>query len=122
MRRLVRRRARLAGAGHVVHNVRAGRNAMGISVDEVRRVAALAKLELDAAETAKFAAQLSSILDYIERLRQVDTTGVDPATATAAGEALLRPDATTECLASEAALANAPKAAAGHFSVPRVIG
>ena len=95
---------------------------MGISVDEVRRVAALAKLELDAAETARFTAQLSSILDYIERLRQVDTTGVDPATAIAAGEGLLRLDAMTESLASEAALANAPEAAAGHFSVPRVIG
>jgi len=95
---------------------------MGISVDEVRRVAALAKLELDSAETTMFTAQLSSILDYIERLRRVDTTGVDPAIATAAGEARLRPDAPAAGLASEAALANAPEAAAGHFSVPRVIG
>jgi aspartyl-tRNA(Asn)/glutamyl-tRNA(Gln) amidotransferase subunit C len=95
---------------------------MGISVDEVRRIAALAKLELDSAETATFAAQLSSILDYIERLRRVDTTGVDPAAAIAAGEAGLRPDAMAEGLPPEAALANAPAAAAGHFSVPRVIG
>jgi len=95
---------------------------MGISVDEVRRVAALAKLELDSAETSRFAAQLSSILDYIERLRRVDTTGVDPATASAAGETRLRPDTTAEGLAPAAALANAPQAAAGHFCVPRVIG
>ena len=95
---------------------------MGISVDEVRRVAALAKLDLDTAETAKFAAQLSSILDYIERLRRVDTTGVDPATTSAAGEARLRLDTVAEGLPSDAALANAPEAAAGHFRVPRVIG
>ena len=95
---------------------------MGISVDEVRRVATLAKLELDTAETTRFAAQLSSILDYIERLRRVDAAGVDPATASAMGETGLRPDAATEGLASAAALANAPEAAAGHFSVPRVIG
>jgi aspartyl-tRNA(Asn)/glutamyl-tRNA(Gln) amidotransferase subunit C len=95
---------------------------MGISVDEVRRVAALAKLELDSAETARFTAQLSSILDYIERLRRVDTTGVDPAVASAAGETSLRPDATAGGLSAAAALANAPQASAGHFSVPRVIG
>lgn len=95
---------------------------MGISIDEARRVAALAKLEFGRDEIETFTGQLSAILDYVDRLRQVDTTEIEPLTGAAAGEASLRPDRLVDGLSVDQALANAPEASAGHFRVPRVIG
>ena len=95
---------------------------MGISIDEVRRVARLARLDFPPGELEKLTAQLSAVVDYIEHLRSVDTEGVEPDFGPPASEAQLRPDAPGDCLEPSQALANAPDAAAGHFRVPRVIG
>ncbi len=95
---------------------------MGISLEEVRHVAKLAKLEFPDRELERLTTQLSSILDYFEGLRGVDTTGVAPDTGPPTSEATLRSDQRTPCLEPEQALANAPDPAAGHFRVPRVIG
>ncbi|MCB0043360.1 MAG: aspartyl/glutamyl-tRNA amidotransferase subunit C, partial [Caldilinea sp.] len=51
---------------------------MQLSQDEVRHVAELAKLQLTDAEVAQFTEQLSAVLDYAERLREVDTGHVPP--------------------------------------------
>ena len=95
---------------------------MGIPVDEVRRIAALAQLELGERELQQHARQLGSILDYVDQLRQVDTSGVAPDPGSSVSAELLRPDTCLPGLEPEEALANAPDPEHGHFGVPRVIG
>ncbi len=95
---------------------------MGISVDEVRRIAGLAQLELDEQELARYAQQLGAILGFVERLSQVDTEGVDADPGSPVTEDHLRPDTSLPGLERKDALVNAPEAEDGHFGVPRVLG
>lgn len=96
---------------------------MALTLEEVRRIAALARLRLSAEEEQTFAVQLSAILAHVEQLKELDVAGVEPMThALAAGEApALRPDALHESLAPDEALANAPAREGTCFKVPRII-
>jgi aspartyl-tRNA(Asn)/glutamyl-tRNA(Gln) amidotransferase subunit C len=96
---------------------------MSLSLDEVRRVAALARLKLSPEEEQLFAGQLSAILDHVRQLEALDLTGVPPMThALAEGEAVaLRPDALVPGLTPDEALANAPAREGSCFKVPRII-
>jgi aspartyl-tRNA(Asn)/glutamyl-tRNA(Gln) amidotransferase subunit C len=94
-----------------------------LSLEEVRRIAALARLRLSPEEERTFAVQLSAILAHVEELRALDVTGVEPMThALAAGEATpLRADAVAPSLSPAEALANAPAREGTCFKVPRII-
>ncbi|SRR6266568_5039331 len=96
---------------------------MPLSLEEVRRVASLARLRLSPEEEQLFAGQLSAILDHVKQLEELDVSAVEPMThALAAGEvAALRPDEPTPGLDPEAALANAPARDGTAFQVPRII-
>ena len=97
---------------------------MALNEKDARYVAELAHLELTEEEVHKFLPQLDSILVYIEKLNQLDTTRVDPmaqVTLTALENPSLRPDLPHPTFDQETALANAPEKAAGCFKVPRVI-
>lgn len=96
---------------------------MSLSLEEVRRIAALARLRLSPVEERTFAVQLSAILAHVEALRELDVSQVEPMThALAAGEApVLRPDEVQESLSPEEALANAPAREGTCFKVPRII-
>jgi aspartyl-tRNA(Asn)/glutamyl-tRNA(Gln) amidotransferase subunit C len=96
---------------------------LSLSLDEVRRIAALARLRLSPEEERTFAVQLSAILAHVEELRALDVSGVEPMThALAAGEAApLRPDRVHESLSPREALANAPAREGTLFKVPRII-
>jgi aspartyl-tRNA(Asn)/glutamyl-tRNA(Gln) amidotransferase subunit C len=96
---------------------------MALTLDEVRRVAALARLKLSAEEEQLFAGQLSAILDHVRELEALDVSGVPPMThALAEGEAVaLRPDTLVPGLTPEEALANAPAREGTCFKVPRII-
>lgn len=94
---------------------------MKLSPEQVRHVAKLARLALSADEEARFGAQLSNILDAVDTLAQVDTTGV-PATAYVFPMAPhARPDAVIGHVGTDAALANAPQAVGTSFAIPKVI-
>ena len=95
---------------------------MPISIDEVRRIADLAKLEFEPAELERFSRQLGSILDHIQVLRSAEVAELEPPAGSAAREPQLRADEPLPCLEPEEALAGAPDRAADHFRVPRVIG
>ena len=89
---------------------------------DVKYVAHLARLSLSSDEEQKIGAQLGDILGYIEKLKAVDVTGVEPMThALAAGETPFREDAVTPGLPPEEALGNAPARAGTCFQVPRII-
>jgi aspartyl-tRNA(Asn)/glutamyl-tRNA(Gln) amidotransferase subunit C len=90
---------------------------------QVEAIAVLAQLELDESEIDLFARQLGEILDYVDQLQKIDTTGVPPTAAIGTRHAIDRPDETRPSLDRRAALANGPDVAvdAGLFKVPRVI-
>ena len=90
---------------------------------DVERIAALAHLELTEDETELFTRQLGQILEYAERLQDVDTSAVSATWHPGAASASLRPDTLRPSLTRDDALANAPDVAPeGLFRVPKVIG
>ena len=95
---------------------------MALSTEEVRRIAALARLRLSPEEETRLAGELSAILDYVRQLEELDVSGVDPMThALAAGETPFREDAVVPGLPPDAALATAPARAGNCFQVPRIL-
>jgi aspartyl-tRNA(Asn)/glutamyl-tRNA(Gln) amidotransferase subunit C len=97
---------------------------MKLTEKEVRYVAGLANLALSDTEVPQLAANLDEILAHMDRLGEIDTTGVEPMSQVlyAAGDlAALREDIPQPTLGSQAALANAPLSGPGYFKVPLVI-
>ena len=94
---------------------------MGLSKQEVDRVAHLARLDLSDEMAEKMAGQLSQVLDLFAKLNELDTAGVEPLSHPGALASVLRDDVPAGSLPREAALQNAPDAADGFFRVPRVI-
>lgn len=97
---------------------------MKVNEKDVAHVADLAHLELTDDERRRMLRDLNSILNYIDRLNELDTTNVAPMSQTSvagASEKTLRNDELTSCLSHEAALANAPEANEDFFKVPKVI-
>jgi aspartyl-tRNA(Asn)/glutamyl-tRNA(Gln) amidotransferase subunit C len=94
---------------------------MQISKQEVEHVAKLARLEITDAEKEDFGRQLSSILSYIEQLKSIDTSGIEPTATVLEQTNVFREDAVRPSLPVEQALANAPKEAEGYFEVPRIL-
>jgi aspartyl-tRNA(Asn)/glutamyl-tRNA(Gln) amidotransferase subunit C len=96
---------------------------MALSIDEVRRIAVLARLRLTPEEERVFQGQLSAILDYVKQLEELDVSAVEPMThALAAGDRPpLRDDEVRPSLPPDEALANAPAREETCFKVPRII-
>ena len=95
---------------------------MKITLEEVRRVAALARLELSEAEVGRMTGQLDAILSYVAKLDELETTGVAVTTHSQAVVNAFREDEVRPSLPRERALANAPEQNGEAFVVPRVIG
>ncbi len=99
---------------------------MPITQNEVEKIAALANLELTAAEKESLSVQLAAIVDYIDQLNELDTSTVKPWQHRSAGETIesyvTREDTIEPSLGQEKALDQAPDQGEGHFLVPRVIG
>jgi aspartyl-tRNA(Asn)/glutamyl-tRNA(Gln) amidotransferase subunit C len=88
---------------------------------DVRYTAQLARLHLSEEEIAKFQAQLSQVLTYVEKLKAVDVSGVEPTAHANAIYNVFREDEPRDWFTPEDALKNAPRAANGLFVVPKVI-
>ncbi|UCF91504.1 MAG: Asp-tRNA(Asn)/Glu-tRNA(Gln) amidotransferase subunit GatC [Desulfobacterales bacterium] len=95
---------------------------MKITKDEVIYVANLARLDLEEAAIEKFVGQIGKILEYVDKLNQVDTQGIRPTSHAIFLSNAFREDKEQEHLDRELALANAPEKEAGNFVVPKVIG
>jgi len=94
---------------------------MSISIEDVEYVATLARLALDDEAKRRFARQLADILNYIDKLSELDTLGVPPLVNASANRNVFRVDEPHPSLRGEEAIANAPARAHGCFKVPRVI-
>jgi len=99
---------------------------MPITRTDVEKIAELARLELTPEETNLFTAQLSSIIEHVEKLNEIDTEQIKPMShcspAEDDAEYTKRDDTVQPSLGQKLAVENAPDSEAGYFKVPRVIG
>lgn len=89
-----------------------------IDREQVLHVARLARLRLSEDEVERMAPELSTILEHIERLNELDLEGVEPTAHVVALENVLRPDEPVPSLPRERALEQAPDPVNGAFRVP----
>jgi aspartyl-tRNA(Asn)/glutamyl-tRNA(Gln) amidotransferase subunit C len=94
---------------------------MSLDLDQIHRIAQLARIEVTDGEAQRVLEQLTDIFRMIERMQAVDTTGVEPMAHPLGGAQRLREDVVTEGDARAGNLANAPAQEDGLFLVPRVI-
>lgn len=93
-----------------------------LSIDEIRKLALLARLEITEAEAAELAPQFSQILDFVDQLRELDTENVEPMTTALYVTNRWADDIPESGLTREQALANAPAQDGECFLVPPVLG
>jgi aspartyl-tRNA(Asn)/glutamyl-tRNA(Gln) amidotransferase subunit C len=92
-----------------------------LSLEDVAKVALLARLRLSPEELEQFTGQLNSIFHFVEQLQELDTRDVEPLAHGIEVRNVFRADVRGPSLPREAALANAPKRNAESFLVPAVI-
>lgn len=94
---------------------------MSLTQADVEKIAHLARLDLTEAEMARFQGQLSAILDYAEKLNELDLDGVPPTAHAVSQQNVFREDKAEPSLPIEAVLHNAPKHAHNQFAVQAVL-
>ncbi len=94
---------------------------MPLTVEEVKHIAELARLELTEEEAARYRDQLAAILDYAALLQQVDTSAVEATATVLPLRNVMRPDLVEPSLPREDTLANAADVADGCFRVKAIL-
>ncbi|MBK7403237.1 MAG: Asp-tRNA(Asn)/Glu-tRNA(Gln) amidotransferase subunit GatC [Phycisphaerales bacterium] len=89
---------------------------------DVRKVARLSRLAIDEADLARYRVELAAVLGYVERLRELDLSGVEPLTHVGDEANRLDPDEPGPTLDNQIAMALAPEALPPFFRVPKVLG
>jgi aspartyl-tRNA(Asn)/glutamyl-tRNA(Gln) amidotransferase subunit C len=93
-----------------------------LSHEEVRKIAELAKLDLTDDEVALYAGQLSGILNYFQRLQQLDTSHIEPTASVLPLKNVFRKDEATPPLTPEQVVKNAPDKLGNQFRVSTILG
>ena len=94
---------------------------MAIDTDTAKRVAKLARIQVDDADLPALASEFTAILGFIEQLNEVDVKGIDPMTSVTPIRLYRRPDVVTDGDQAQQVLSNAPDAREGFFAVPKVV-
>ncbi len=94
---------------------------MKVTRDVIEYVAHLGRLELAPDEIDQYTAQLDAILEYMEKLNSLDTSGVEPMTHAIPNVNVLRKDEVTESFSVETSVGNAPERKGSFFKVPPII-
>jgi aspartyl-tRNA(Asn)/glutamyl-tRNA(Gln) amidotransferase subunit C len=94
---------------------------MRITKEEVDHVALLARLKFSESEKERFTSQLNSILGYMEKLGELDTTLVEPTFHAVARTNVFRQDSVQPSIPQDLSLSNAPDGDRGFFRVPKII-
>jgi len=94
---------------------------MKIDKATLDKIAHLARLEYDEKDSEKMLTDLNNIVAFVEKLKEVDTTGVEPLTTMSQEVNALREDVVRDQLPHEQALVNAPKKDTAFFRVPKVL-
>jgi aspartyl-tRNA(Asn)/glutamyl-tRNA(Gln) amidotransferase subunit C len=92
-----------------------------MDLDSVRKVAKLARLDLNETDLVKMTEQLSAIFHYVEKLNELDTEGVEPMAHPLPVQNVFREDEPRPSLTPNEALANAPNRLGDFFGVPAVL-
>jgi aspartyl-tRNA(Asn)/glutamyl-tRNA(Gln) amidotransferase subunit C len=92
-----------------------------ITLEQVRHVARLARLELSPADEERLRADMDEMLAYVDKLNELDTSKVVPTSQVGEAGMPLRDDEVTNRPAAEAMLANAPSREHDYFKVPKII-
>jgi aspartyl-tRNA(Asn)/glutamyl-tRNA(Gln) amidotransferase subunit C len=94
---------------------------MKIDRQVLDKIAHLARLEFDEKDAEKMMQDMTAIVDWVEKLKEVDTTGVEPLTTMSHEVNMLREDEVKPHLPHDLALKNAPKKDQDYFRVPKVL-
>ncbi len=94
---------------------------MAITIEQVEHIARLAKLEFTQEEKERFTRELNRILEYVEKLNELDTSNVEPLSHTTEITNVMRGDRVTGSLPLEEVLKNAPSRQGNFFKVPKVV-
>lgn len=94
---------------------------MSLSIEEVKYVAILARLKLNEAEQHKYADQLGDILNYVDKLNELNTDNTEPLDHILPIYNIFRKDETQPSLPREEILSNAPLVEEGQYRVPKII-
>ena len=94
---------------------------MEISRETLDKIAHLARLEFDDSEAGQMMTDMTEIVTWVEKLNEVDTTGVEPLTSMSQEVNVLREDTASATLTHERALSQAPRHDGDYFRVPKVI-
>jgi len=94
---------------------------MGLTRAEVEHIARLARLELSENEKDEFTGELNEILEFVQKLNELDTKTIEPMSHAIPVANVFRPDRVEPSLDPEAALANAPERINTFFHVPKVL-
>jgi aspartyl-tRNA(Asn)/glutamyl-tRNA(Gln) amidotransferase subunit C len=106
---------------HVPPSIRAILKLMSITLDEVRHVAKLARLELDEAEMLSLQGELNALLGHFGDIQGIDTAGIEPTSHAVAVQNVWAEDIPIACLPRDKVLRNAAVSRAGLFVVPMII-
>jgi len=94
---------------------------MPITMKDVEHIAKLAKLNFSDEEKVKFTTQFNDILSFVEKLKELDTSNVQPLSHVIDFENVMREDKVQPSVTTEEALRNAPAKTEKFFKVPKVI-
>ncbi len=94
---------------------------MAVDKETVAKIARLARIRVDESQQAALAGELSTILDWVEQLGEIDTGGVEPMTSVVAMKPTLRADEVSDGDCRDEVLANAPEGNEQFFAVPKVV-
>ena len=94
---------------------------MKITEDTVDKIAHLARLEVNADEKQELIGDMTRILDFMDKLNEVDTSNVEPLIYMTDEKNVLRKDVVKDTVSKEDALLNAPQKDSDYFKVPKVI-
>jgi len=88
---------------------------------DIEHIAKLARLKLTDAEKEKFSDQMGTIIEYIEKLSELDTENVEPTAHVLGLNNVFREDVATEPLTEQAPINDSPAHSKGHYEVPKII-
>ncbi len=94
---------------------------MSVTKNDVKKIAELARLEFNETEIENYTVEMNKILDYMEKLNELNTDNVEPLSHPIENSNVFREDIEKGSVSRESALKNAPDKTTEHFKVPKVI-
>ncbi len=94
---------------------------MSIDQKTIAKIASLARIKIPAEEQASMAKDLTAILNWVDQLNEVDTSGVEPLSSVNDSHLRMRADIVDDGNKAQEILSNAPAKTAGFFTVPKVV-